>query len=91
MKARVRPLSALLAAVGVITVVLGVEAIYLWTQKDETGSLALATAVATFALAFAAILTIEQNAALVAAATDEARASMLTAMLLRDRHIGRSA
>jgi len=44
------------------------------TADDEPGSLALITAVATFALAFAAILTIDQSATLVQAAVDEAKA-----------------
>jgi hypothetical protein len=70
-----RPLQLLLGVVGLLTVALAVEAVYLWAQQDEAGSLALATAVATFALAFAAILTIAQNAALVQAAVDEAKAS----------------
>lgn len=75
MRRRVGPLRVLLAAIGAVTLILGVEAIVLWQQGDEAGSLALATAVATFALAFGAVLTIDQNAALVQAAIDEAKAS----------------
>lgn len=72
---RTRSLRVLLVGVGLVTVVLAFEAIYLWSQGDESGSLAMATAVATLVLAFAAILTIAQNQALVQAAIDEAKAS----------------
>jgi hypothetical protein len=74
----VRPLRVLLGLIGAVTVILAIEAIYLWQRGDESGSLAMATAVATFALAFGATLTIDQNRGLLRAASDEAKASRET-------------
>jgi hypothetical protein len=51
-------------------------ALYEWmVATDPTGSLAAVGVMATFAVAFAAVLALDQNRSLVKAATDEARAS----------------
>jgi hypothetical protein len=81
---RLQPLRLLLGIVGTVTLALAAASVYLWLRGDESGSLALATAVATFALAFGAILSIDQNRALVQAASDEAHASSDEAQASRE-------
>lgn len=81
--ARLWPLRLLLGIFGLITLVLAAGAAYLLSQRDESGSLAAATAAATFALASVAILTIDQNRAVVRAAIEEANASRETVEEMR--------
>jgi hypothetical protein len=78
-------LRLVLLVLGIAILAFAAEAAYLWwAEHDETGSLAFLTAVATFALAFAAVLTLEQNSALVRAAIAEAAASAEEAKASRE-------
>jgi hypothetical protein len=60
-------------------------AAYQWTQNKSPDTVALIGLAATLGLATAAVLTMEQNRALVAAATKEADATSDTVKLLRDQ------
>jgi len=70
-----RGLRTILVILGVSIVGLLMLALYQWFGGDKTASLALTGVMATFALAFAAVLTLEQNRSLVKAAADQATAS----------------
>lgn len=70
-----RALRGVLVALGTAIVVLLLAALTVWGGGDSTASLAMVGVVATLALAFAAVLTLEQSRSLVKAATDEATAS----------------
>lgn len=73
-----RGLRAILAVLGLAIFGAAALAVHQWATANPTSSLAVVGVMATLALAFAAVLTLEQNRSLVRAATDEAAASRET-------------
>lgn len=65
-----RGLKSILAVLGLAVLGLLILALWQWAQGDKTTSLAVVGVMATLALAFAAVLTLEQNRSLVKAASD---------------------